>query len=738
MLDRSSGNQLVALAVIVLLSACNKTRPTVAPFVAEKVSIEAVDDPTLPSHQRMVRLLEYVQQKTLQADFFVGNGRAEYLEKVFSELPADATPLEQFRAKYDLAEAYLNLGETKQAIALFEECFKIQPTINAPDLEYVRDYMQFDLAVAYLRLAEDENCIYCRNGESCILPIQGGGIHEFTSGAENAIQHFTAFLKRNPQNASARWLLNVAYMTLGKYPQQVPEQWLIAPEVFESELAFPRFTNIAEELGLDHVSLCGGMVVDDLNNDGWLDVMTSNYDPSGHLKCYLSNGDGTFTDATERSGLAGILGGLNMLQADYDNDGDVDVYVLRGAWLDEYGCIPNSLLANDGTGRFQDVTFDVGLGDQHVPTQTAAWADYDNDGDLDLAVGNEMSGTLLYNNDGQGHFLEVAAQARLTCADDWRLSKGTAWGDYDNDRYPDLYVTNLDGPNCLYHNNRDGTFTEVAKQAGVQRPMAAFPTWFWDYNNDGALDLFVCACYQSLDAFVDDYLGKPIQAETDRLFQGNGQGSFEDVSEDVGLDRITVAMGSNFGDLDNDGFLDYYLGTGYPSYAGLMPNRMFHNLHGKQFVEVTNAGGFGHLQKGHGIAFADFDHDGDQDVFIELGGAYRGDAFANAVFENPGFGNHWIAIKLVGQGSNRSGIGARIRATIEEQGKARSVYKWVNSGGSFGCNPLRQHIGLGSAEVIQELEIYWPTTDTTQRFTNVAVDQIIKITEGQPEFSNLP
>jgi hypothetical protein len=190
-------------------------------------------------------------------------------------------------------------------------------------------------------------------------------------------------------------------------------------------------------------------------------------------------------------------------------------------------------------------------------------------------------------------------------------------------------------------------------------------------------------------------------------------------------------MGANFGDLDNDGWLDFYLGTGYPSYDGLIPNVMYRNRGGTGFSDVTTAGGFGHLQKGHGVAFADFDHDGDQDVFEQMGGAYPGDAFANVLYENPGFGNHWIAVKLVGVRSNRSGIGARIRVGIVDQGRPRSIYRWVDSGGSFGGNPLRQHFGLGQVEKIEAIDIYWPTTGVSQTFRDVAVDQLVEITEGE-------
>ena len=191
------------------------------------------------------------------------------------------------------------------------------------------------------------------------------------------------------------------------------------------------------------------------------------------------------------------------------------------------------------------------------------------------------------------------------------------------------------------------------------------------------------------------------------------------------------AMGGNYGDLDNDGFLDFYLGTGYPDYEALMPNVMYHNNAGKEFQDITFSGGFGHLQKGHGIAFADLDEDGDQEVITQMGGFYQSDDTNDLVFDNPGFGNHWIKLKLIGTESNRAAIGTRIHVLINENGKQRSIYKFVNSGGSFGASPLRQLIGLGNASNIIRLEIYWPKSDQTQIFTDVLLDTSLEITEGQ-------
>jgi hypothetical protein len=222
------------------------------------------------------------------------------------------------------------------------------------------------------------------------------------------------------------------------------------------------------------------------------------------------------------------------------------------------------------------------------------------------------------------------------------------------------------------------------------------------------------------------------------LFRGDGRGGFEDVTEQTGLNRPMLPMGANFGDFNNDGYLDCYLGTGDPDYFSLMPNLAFVNRDGKRFDDVTMAAGLGHLQKGHGVSFADLDNDGDLDVFQQMGGAFRGDAANDVLYENPGFGNNWLAVELVGKQSNRSAIGARLRAeVVNADGSFRSVYRHVNSGGSFGSNPLRQTLGLGKDGTIQSLEVFWPTTGITQTFSAVPTNRLIRITEGEQDFEHL-
>jgi hypothetical protein len=228
-------------------------------------------------------------------------------------------------------------------------------------------------------------------------------------------------------------------------------------------------------------------------------------------------------------------------------------------------------------------------------------------------------------------------------------------------------------------------------------------------------------------------VGVDHDAELPRLYLNNGDGTFTDATRRQNLDTVLFTMGSNFGDLDNDGFLDFYAGTGAPDLRSLIPNRMFRNDGGEGFTEVTYEGGFGHLQKGHSVAFADFDRDGDQDVYSVMGGAVEGDVFPNALFENPGTGARWLTLRLHGTTANRSAIGARIEVVARQpSGRQRRIHRTVSTGGSFGAGPLQQTIGLGASVRIDTLRITWPTAAApTQTVTDLDVNQSLRIVEGE-------
>ena len=646
----------------------------------------------------------------------------EYLARLTRKPPAQQDVREIIWTRKSMGQLWAYEGQMARAIEQFSAAYRsaVQRAAQFPDLVAARSYLAGLLGVAELRRGELENCVQGHASASCIVPIRGAGHHQARSGSENAATYLTAYLREHPDDLDMRWLLNVAAMTLGTYPASVPQPYRIDPAVFTSAEDPGRFVDVAAEKGLGAPGLAGGVVIEDIDNDGLLDVVLSSVDACSPLRYYHHERDGTYRDFTDAAHLADQLGGLNLTATDYNNDGRVDLFVMRGGW--EFP-MRNSLLRNNGDGTFTDVTRESGLSSALYRTHSAAWADFDNDGRIDVFVGHEEAPSSLFRNMGNGTFVDVAKAAGVSRT---AFTKGSAWGDYDNDGYPDLYVSNYVGENFLYHNQRDGTFTERAKALGVDKPVMSFTTWFFDYDNDGWLDLFVASFVPSVTEVVRGFLKLPRQAETIKLYRNNGKEGFEDVTASVKLDRVVPAMGANFGDIDNDGYLYFYLGTGAPSYAALMPNFLFRNHDGKYFVDVTAATGTGHLQKGHGVAFADLDDDGQVDIFENIGGFVPGDAYYRALFKNPGHEANWIRVKLVGVKTNRAAIGAKVTVTLDD-GSIR--YREVTTGGSFGASPFAQHIGLGKGRTVKTLEIWWPASNTHQTLRDVPVNREIVIKE---------
>ncbi|MEN9674613.1 MAG: hypothetical protein RIS76_509 [Verrucomicrobiota bacterium] len=342
--------------------------------------------------------------------------------------------------------------------------------------------------IAFLRLGEQENCQVNHTATSCLFPIQREGQHQLPRGSRGAITLLNEQLKEFPNDLGSRWLLNLAHMTLGEWPSKVPAPWLIPPSVFASEYDLPRFPEVAGSLGLDVDDLAGGVIVDDFTNDGFLDVMVSAWGLDGQLRLFRNERNGTFLEVTEEAGLTGLVSGLNIQQTDYNNDGWLDAWILRGAWVGKAGRVPNSLLRNNGGGTFTDVTEEAGLFSLH-PTQTSAWFDYDNDGWIDLFVGNETTKVSdpdpceLFHNNGNGTFTECAAASGLRIQ---RFVKGVACGDYDRDGRQDLYLSCLDGRNVLLRNEGPAdavaglrgpwSFRDVSATAGVSEEILSFST----------------------------------------------------------------------------------------------------------------------------------------------------------------------------------------------------------------------------------------------------------------------
>jgi hypothetical protein len=698
-----------------------------------KTPSKATKKPT-NGHERMIAMLDSIADYADPLECYnLNSKKAVLIKQQWDNAPARDKLTMQLR----YADQILRAGKNEAAIMEFQDIINQLGDQLTPQSKPVYEL----LALAYLRLGEQQNCINTHTAESCVLPIQGGGVHTMTSGSESAIKLFERILKDYPDDEQVRWLLNIAYMTLGQWPAGIPAKYLIPEKTFQAKGDI-RFNDIAIPLKLDTRGLSGGVCMEDFDGDSNLDLFVTSYGLRDQCRFYRNNGDGTFSDRTKEANLIGILSGLSANHADYDNDGDRDILVLRGGWL-LGGTHPNSLLRNNGDGTFTDVTIESGLLSFH-PTQAADWADFDGDGWLDLFIANETQDPKrphpceFYRNNGNGTFTNIAPQLKLHFTG---FFKAATWGDINNDQRPDLYISNLYGDNKLLV-NRGGngpeswTFEDVTKNSGTPGSGHTFPSFFFDYNNDGLDDIF-CTDYsidlndQGPRPYVKEILGKQPPGTWACLYQNLGNETFSNRNKQAGLNTITYAMGNNFGDLDNDGWNDIYLGTGKPDLTSLIPNRMFRNVNGQRFEDIT-MNGFGQIQKGHGVAFGDLDNDGDQDIYVVVGGALEGDLSNNILLENPGNANHWITIFCEGKTSNKDAIGAKIKVNmLQKNGSKRSVFATVGTGGSFGSASLRQEIGLGDARQIESIEVTWPKPGVPKSiYTNIPLDGAIKLTEG--------
>jgi hypothetical protein len=538
-----------------------------------------------------------------------------------------------------------------------------------------------------------------------------------------------------------------------------------AASALHSESGFPVFVDIAEKVGITLMNICGGSQKDyiveangngaaflDYDNDGEVDVLIVNGSTLEHHKkggdpmvALYRNVNGHFVDMTDAAHLRKNGWGMGACVADYNNDGFPDVYITA------YG--PNVLFRNNGDGTFTDVTASAGVGDARWGTG-CAFGDYDRDGNVDLYVANYVSfdektvrprgandlcrymgadvfcgpvglpgqPDVLYHNNGDGTFTDVTAKAGIR--DPNYYGFGVIFSDLDNDGWPDIYVANDSQPNLLFRNNRNGTFSEVGLSSGTAlneagRAQSGMGVAIGDYDGNGLPDIFVTN-------FARD---------TNTLYKNLGNMFFVDSTVSAGLGEISLpylGWGTSLADLDNDGLPDIFVANGqvYPQVDGLnvgqkyfQRKELYRNLGNGKFEEIARASSDLLIGKSsRGAAVADFDDDGDLDILVininDRPSFYRNDG---------GNRNHWIGFRLEGTRSNRSAIGARVE--IEAGGRRQISY--VLSGGSYlSQNDLRVHFGLGDVTRVDRVRIRWPNGNTEERGP-VEADRVITIKEAK-------
>jgi len=566
------------------------------------------------------------------------------------------------------------------------------------------------------------------------LPITS--FHEDQHSIRRAIELFEKLLESRSDDQLMLWLVNYCYMTIGEFPDGVPERFRIGGSFIDSYYGAARdraaarhgdlvFVDRGHELGVDTFDAGKGAAVEDFDGDGDLDIVTGgNFDPIR----YYTNEDGTgFVERTSEAGLDGIGQVHIITAADFDNDGWVDVFV--GRPFPHY-----LLLRNRGGGKFEDVTSSSGLlegwiDDEVSFTWGSAWGDIDNDGDLDLFIARWgmkipfLGGPLaqpyrhshLFVNDGGGRFTERTQEFGIADYVKDRGIVGVAFGDYDNDGFSDLFLSGLAArTSFLLHNIRGERFE------AVERHESGFMAAFVDLDHDGQLEIFQGGFTDgrtSAEGTLFAETASSIGGYSAILRRTESEGFVRDRDYFGGGSLPIPTMGSSYGDLDLDGCLDFYLGTGNPEGWTVVPNLMFRGQRNgyectDRAADITMLEGFGTIQKGHGIVFFDFDDDGDQDVFSSLGGMWQGDRWPNQLFVNESDnGNSWVKIRLRGRQTNRFGLGARITVNaISPDGEAIVRTYAMDHKTGFGSAPYLAHIGLLDAVSIRDVEVFWPVS----------------------------
>ena len=639
-------------------------------------------------------LRDHFNELTSSPDKFSGGNPflpniPELIDHWKKEIKETKEPDKRFFLKLKLIDELTRCNKNAEALALIQETEGLLE-LSVPELDRnrVERNLRFFKALTLFRIDERKCCYDDFRSNSCIFPIIEKEYLFTTGNIKKANEIWGELLREQPWDYRNKWMFNLSNHLIGNETERklrsvFPQKLGNGPTPGDIETS-----NISNKMNLHCKGLAGGVIVEDFDQNGLQDVFRTSWYFDHNCQLLLQTEPGRFSEQTGQFMLDGEVGGLNCVSTDYNNDGYVDILILRGGWLEGLGLLPNSLLKNVNGKRFENVSFETGLTSAY-PSHSAVWADFNNDGWLDLVIGNESQNgafpSEFYLNHGGTVFNKQSAALGFSVN---AYVKGLSATDYDNDGDVDMFISNFGGNNQLIKNLLTETgelkFTDVTQAANVTGPKDSFSCMFFDYNNDGHEDLFVGGYgSSSVSEACRAYLGLTPKTGTSVLYRNLGNGTFQDVTGGMGLNNVLNVMGLNHGDLNADGYEDIYIGTGSPSFSNLIPNRLFINDGGTNFVEKTYESRTGSLQKGHGISFADLDNDGDLEIYAALGGWYTGDNFKDFIFStNRKFKG--LKLRLKGNASNVLGIGVKVEAVLTT-GKFSGSYSTAAALATIPC-----------------------------------------------------
>ena len=511
------------------------------------------------------------------------------------------------------------------------------------------------------------------NPDDAAIQFQLGTVYLRAQRPAEGIPHARRACELDSQNLRHRWMLRVLTLMAGREETTIPEAYRVTmPPAAPSPV---KYQDVTQEAGVSTLALGRGSAWGDFYGDGREDLLDCAH--RAPFRLFRNLGKGKFEDVAARVSLVDPvgLGCWAATFADYDNDGYEDIFLTGNGWG---GFNRLFLFHNEKGRRFVDVTRQAGLGGR-VNAFGAAWADYDNDGYLDVVVATGLivpggAPLLLYRNKGDGTLIETGSGTPLGERQNWL---NVCWGDYDGDRLPDLGATSLTGGGKLFHNLGQGRFEEVAADSFIAYQLTGYTCYFLDYNNDGLLDHFISIYAPTGFEVTLNYIVGNTPAppeELQLLYRNEGDGTFTDVTVEAGL-----------------------------------------------------------LRRIHGMAFADYDDSGNLSLYASLGGYYWADRGYSRLFRNLGTGNYALEVRLVGTKSNRNGIGTRLVAHVGD----RTIHQRQDGGSGFGSmNSRFVRIGVGESRMVDLLEVHWPS-GISQSFRQIPADQRIEVVEGNPTIRTL-